>query len=433
MNDLEVGSPELPDELPEGPLPNGKGVLMTVSHGGPGGGGSELDEIAVLDLTTRTHRVLVRGVFARYVRSGHLIYVTADGALMGVTFDQDRMEMTGDPVALTDGVGVRRGGGAADLALSGSGTLWYVAGAIGTAGLMEVAWVGRDGSATPVTAGWTGIIANPVLSPDGRRLAVNIQEAVAQVWIKELGQGPLSKLTVEGSNSLRPAWLADGRSVAYVSDRSASRDLYLRSADGSRPEELLLDVERPVEEATFSRDGAWVVYRTGSFVLEGDLYARRLGTDSSITLVATQGFETSPALSPDGRWLAYASNESGTEEVYVRPFPNTGGGRWQISVQGGQEPVWAHSGRELFYRTTGAAPQQMVMDISPGQAFVPGARRVLFSLNRFVVGGNHQQYAVTPDDRRFIMLRLTGSARPDQVVVVENFSDELRARTRRKP
>jgi serine/threonine protein kinase/Tol biopolymer transport system component len=408
-------------------LPNGKGLIMTVSHGGPGAGGSEADEIAVLDLATGTHRVLVRGVFARYVRSGHLAYVTADGALMGVPFDQDRMELTGEAVALTEGVGVRVGSGAVDLAVSAGGTLWYAAGAVGSAGTQEVVWVGRDGSATPVAAGWAGLIANPVLSPDGKRLAVSTRELVSQVWIKELDHGPLSKLTVDGSNNVRPAWSADGRSVAFVSNGSPNRDLYQRLADGSRPATLLLDAERPVEEAVFSRDGAWLIYRTGSFVAEGDLYARRLGSDSSIVLVATPAYETSPSLSPDGRWLAYVSNESGTAEVYVRPFPNTADGRWQISVQGGQEPLWAHSGRELFYRTaSGAVPQQMAMEIVPGRTFIPGERRTLFPLTRYVLGSSHQQYAVAPEDRRFVMIRATGSDRADKLVVVENFFEELR-------
>jgi serine/threonine protein kinase/Tol biopolymer transport system component len=409
-------------------LPNGKGLLMTVNHGGPGAGGSEADEIAVLDLATGTHRVLVRGVVARYVRSGHLIYVTATGALMGIPFDLDRMELTGEAVALTEGVSVRTGSGGVDLAVSASGTLWYVAGAVGGTGTLEVVWVERDGSATPVVAGWAGLMSNPVLSPDGKRLAVSIRELVSQVWVKELDQGPLSKLTVESSHSLRPAWSADGRSVAFISERSANRDLYQRLADGSRPATLLLDAERPVEEAVFSRDGAWLIYRTGSAVAEADLYARRLGSDSSIVLLATPANETSPALSPDGRWLAYVSDESGTNEVYVRPFPNTGDGRWQISVQGGQEPLWAPSGRELFYRiASDVVPQQMVMEILPGRTFMPGARRTLFPLTRFVLSSSHPQYAVAPDGRRFAMIRATGPKGADRLVVVENFFAVLRA------
>ncbi len=422
---LDSARAELQHAWPDA-LPNGKGVLVTVSRGGPGAMGSESDEIAVLDVATGRHRSLVRGIFARYARSGHLVYVTADGALMGVPFDQDRMELTGDAVVLAQGVGVRFGGGAVDLAVSATGTLCYAAGGVGSGGTQEVVWVGRDGSATPVAPGWTGLVGDPALSPDGTRLAVSARHLESHIWIKELGQGPLSKLTTEGSDNVRPAWSPEGRFLAFVSSRGFNRDLYQQLADGSRPATLLLDVERPVDEVTFSRDGVWLVYRTGSFVGEGDLYARRTGSDSSIALVATAAYETAPTLSPDGRWLAYVSNESGRAEVYVRPFPNTGDGRWQISAEGGQEPVWAHSGQELFYRTTGSPVEQMVMEIKPGPTFVAGERKTLFPLSRYLTNSAHQQYAITPDDERFVMVRLSDPDRTDRLVVVEGFFEELK-------
>jgi Tol biopolymer transport system component len=222
--------------------------------------------------------------------------------------------------------------------------------------------------------------------------------------------------------------------VAFVSDQRGGRDLYQRLADGSRPETRLLDEKRPVSEVVLSQDGAWMIYTTGWRAGgEGrDLYARRVGTDSSIALAATAATETSPALSPDGRWLAYVSNESGTGEVYVRPFPNTSNGRWQISSQGGQEPVWAHSGKELFYRVAGTANVQMVMDVAAGATFVPGARRVLFPLTRYSLSPTHQQYAVSPDDRRFVMIRASESERVDHLIAVENFFEVLKARVPRR-
>jgi len=412
-------------------LPNGRGVIMTVSRGGPGAMGSATDEIAVLDLSSGAHRVLVRGILARYARSGHLLYVTAEGSLMGVPFDESRMELTGEPVALAEGVGVRIGGGAVDLTLSANGTLWYAAGKVGSSGTMQPVWVGRDGAATLVAPDWFGLIADPALSPDGKRLAVSTTESTSQIWVKDFAGGLLSKVTLKGQENVRPAWLPGGRSVAFVSDQRADRDLFQRLADGSQPETLLLDEQRPIEEVAFSHDGAWVIYRVGQFVAERDLYARRIGTDSSIALVATEAAETSPALSPDGRWLAYVSTESGTAEVYVRPFPNTGDGRWQISSQGGQEPVWAHSGKELFYRVAGTANVQMVMDITPGRTFVPGARRQLFPLTRYTLSASHQQYAVAPDGR-FLMIRATESDRVDHLIAVENFFEVLNARVPRR-
>jgi len=414
-------------------LPNGRGVIMTASRGGPGAMGGDLDDIAVLDLNTGEHRVLFRGVRARYARSGHLVYVTADGSLLAVPFDQDRMEVTGDPVALAAGIAVRTGGGGVDLALSATGTLWYVAGDVVPGGNTELVWVGRDGAAVPVIRDWRGVFEGPTLSPDGRRLAVSINgEGSWQVWTRELDQGPLQRIS-EGVFANRAAWSPDGRFVAYQSVRNGNADIWQRAADGSRPSSELLADSQDIPEVTFTPDGRWIVYRLGSSDGQRDLYARMIGTDSVIPLVATSANESSPAVSPDGRWLAYVSDESGSNEVYVRPFPNTADGRWQVSTQGGQEPVWAHSGRELFYRTGGlTTSMQMVMSVAPGRTFQPGERRALFPLTAYQWDPVHQQYAVSRDDRRFVMIRQVGLGTQENLIVVENLFEELRARVPRR-
>ncbi len=144
-----------------------------------------------------------------------------------------------------------------------------------------------------------------------------------------------------------------------------------------------------------------------------------------VPLVATEFRETSPAVSPDGRWLAYASNESGRGEVYVRPFPNTNDGKWLVSTDGGREPVWAHSGRELFHR---GGRNQMVAAVLPGPRFVTGERRVLFPIQGFRSTPQHQQYDVTPDDQRFVMIRNVGAEEAWELIVVENFFEELKAK-----
>jgi serine/threonine-protein kinase len=410
-------------------LPNGKGVIFTASHHGPGAMGGPEDEIGVLDLATRTHRVLLRGIFARYAATGHLLYITSEGTLMAVPFDQDRMEIVGEPVAIGDGIGVRVGGGTVDLALSASGTLWYAAGSVGSAGTGEAVWVTREGQATPIP-GVTGLLSDPALSRDGKRLAVGIRELVSHIMIKELDQGPLSRLTTGSNNNWRAAWMADGRSVGYVSQAIAprsNRDVYHRPADGSRAPTLLLDLDENIDRAVFSRDGTWILYQLVRSPGLRDLFARRFGTDTSIALAASRADEVAPALSPDGHWLAYVSNESGGFEVYVRPFPNIADGRWQISISGGMEPVWANSGRELFYRTMGAATDsQMVIAVTTGKSFVPGTRKALFPLIRYATNLIYPQYAVAPDDRRFVMLRASEGNRVEQLVVVENFFEVLR-------
>jgi serine/threonine-protein kinase len=429
IGQLDSAKGELQHVWPDA-LPNGRGVIMTVSRGGPGVMGSPSDEIAALDVATGKHHTLVRGIFARYSRSGHLVYVTADGALMAAPFDENRMVLTGEAVALGEAMSVRIGSGAADLTVSATGTLWYTAGKVGASGTYEPVWVTRDGEVTRVATDLFGLISDPVLSRDGKRLAVTTRQMGSEIWIKDLEQGTLSKLSLNGKSNVRPAWTGDGRTVAFMSDQRGRREVYQRLADGSRPETLLLDEKRPVSDIVLSRDGAWAIYTIQN--VSGDLYARRVGTDSSIALAATAANETSPALSPDGRWLAYVSDESGTPEVYVRPFPNTASGRWQISTQGGQEPVWANSGKELFYRVAGSTNAQMVMNVGPGVSFVPGARHLLFPLGRFNASPAHAQYTISADDRRFVMIRAMESDRVDHLIAVENFFEVLKMRVPRR-
>jgi serine/threonine-protein kinase len=412
-------------------------------------------DIAVADLATGTHSVLVRGVRARYAASGHLLYVTADGTLMAVPFDETTLSLTGDAVALVEGLRVRAFG-TIDLAISATGTLFYMTGGVGEGGLAEVVWVTRDGTAEEIHPGWTEDFWTPRLSPDGTRLAVPIHaNDEQQIWIKELDRGPLPKLTFTGSRNDRPAWTPDGRFVAFGSDRGGDLDLYMRSGDGTRQAELLLDEEERLGEVTFSPDGEWLVYRRNSG--GRDLYARRIGVDMGVDsvpvplvttefsetlyarrigvdmgvdsvpvpLVTTEFSETTPAVSPDGRWLAYASNESGQYEVYVRPFPNTNDGKWQVSTNHGTEPVWAHSGRELFYKGSG---DLMVVEVLPGATFVTGERRVLFSTQGYRSRFTHQFYDVTADDQRFVMIRNRGAEEVGELIVVENFFEDLKAK-----
>ncbi len=411
--------------LPE-VLPNGKGVLFTVMDGS----GPSTADIAVLDLASGTYRVLVRGVGAKYAASRHVVYVTADGTLMAVPFDQDALELTGEATALAERVIV--GFRVLDMALSAPGTLMYTTLSAGRVASNELVWVTRDGTAEPIDPGWTGDFETPALSPDGTQLAVTIvQDDGEQLWIKQLDRGPLSQLSYTATRNYRPAWSPDGLAVAFVSIRGDNRNLYVGRADGSAGVELLREGEPAINEVHFSPDGRWLVYRAGSGSTgQGrDLYAVRVGVDSApVALVTTEFEETSPAVSPNGRWLAYVSNRSGEYEVYVRPFPNPGNMRWPVSVDGGVEPVWAHGGRELFYKSAG---NLMSARVVPDTTFVIGERRVLFSIQGYSAPYNqHQLYDVTPDDQRFVMIRLVGGEGDNDIelIVVENFFEELKAK-----
>ena len=404
------------DHIRPSALPGGEGVIFILLRGAS----LEATDIAVLDMRTGEHRVLVRGVGARYAASGHLVYVTADGNLLAAPFDLGRMELSGDAVSLSDGIAVRTVG-AVDLALSAEGTLLYLTGTQ-TAAPEEIVWVDRAGRMTPVDPGWVGNFQTVALSPDGDRLAVAIFEGTGtHIWVKQLPAGPLTRLTFEGQYNGRAAWSPDGRSITFVSDRGRSHDLMRKRADGSAVAEVVLDLDRQVWEGHFSSSGAWLVYR----LLPRDIYAISM-TGDTVELVTSQFEERAPALSPDERWLAYISDESGRYQVYVRPFPEAGEAKWQVSTAGGFTPRWAPDGRTLYYRS--AAGEMIAVDLPPSSTFVPGERRVLFQLTDIV--GAESSWDVTPDGERFVMIRSRGLGSDSELVMVENFFTELNERVR---
>ena len=400
-------------------LPSGKGVLITDYNANLA---TEFDSVAVVDLATGERRVLVQGIFGRYAASGHLVYVRYDGALLAAPFDQDKLVLTGPSVTLLGGIAVRAG---PNVALSKSGRLVYVATA-GAVTLREIVWVERNGTASQIDPDWTGSFESVALSPDGTRLAVTVG-AVAEtdLWIKQLDRGPASLLTFTDGLNRRPSWTRDGLSVTFISNREGTRDLYVKRADGVGSAEVVLDLAVTIDEGFWSPDGEWLIYRAGMTSEERDIFAWRSGPDSTTVPVAAEPGvdELAPALSPDGRWLAYVSNETGRDEVWVRPFPDVEAGRWQISVQGGTEPLWAHSGQELFYKSQGSL---MVVGVQTDPTFAALEVRELFSTGGYFPFGAHRAYDVTADDQRFVMIRLPDES--SELIVVENFLEELKGR-----
>jgi len=397
-------------------LPSGKGLLLTV--GGSASAATESDSVAVMDLATGEHRVLVQGILGRYAASGHLVYMRQDGALLAAPFDQDKLILTGPPVALLGEVAVRPG---PDLALSQTGRLVYASGREAR----EVVWVDRDGTARPIDPDWTGAFESVALSPDGTRLAATLGTVgETAVWIKQLDRGPASLLTFTDGLNRRPAWTPDGLSVTFISNRGGNRDLYAKRADGVGSAEPVLDLAVDVDEGLWSPHGDWLVYRTGTVPPERDIFAWRSGPDSAtISVVADSAVDVvAPALSPDGRWLAYVSDETGRQEVWVVPFPDVEAGRWQVSVRGGTEPLWAHSGRELFYKSQGSL---MVVGVQTDPTFATLEVRELFSTRGYFPFIVHRSYDVAADDQRFVMIR-SSAAGVNRLVVVENFFEELK-------
>jgi serine/threonine-protein kinase len=404
-------------------LPNGRGVLFAHCSDGC----AATSEMWVADARSDTARLLLPDVAWAAYADGRLLFVGRGGGVFGAPFDLGTLSLEGAPVPLFDGVTVTT---LAQMALSASGTMAYLAGSRG-GDLSEAVWVSPDGRAVPVDTAWAFAdytLASWDLSPDGTRLAVVLRgEAGTNVWIKELDRGPLSRVTYSDREDIRPRWTPDGGALTYVSNRTGINELYQRQADGSGTDSLVLRLEAPIQEAFWSRDRQWIVLRTGSTDGHRDILAVRAGRDSvPRPLLAAPYDEEAPALSPDGRWLAYVSSETGRREVFVRPFPEVDAGKWQVSTAGGTSPVWAHSGRELFYVT--GSRELASQAVLPGAVFTRGEQRVLFRMDGYRQTDNYRSFDVSPDDRRFLLLRPKGSAAEQDapvLVVVENWLEEV--------
>ena len=413
------------DHLVSDFLPGGDRALVSVrlTNGGT--------EVRGLRLDTGEMTTLTPGFWARYAATGHLTFVADDGSLMAAPFESQALEITGPPVPLIEGVN--------QYALSDGGTLIYSVG--GTAGGFdaEVVWMTRSGTAMPIDADWRFDAPNAnygwSLSPDGGRVAVTrVVDENIDIWVKQLPNGPFQRLTFDDESEWYPVWTPDGEFVTYLKGPAGgNRDVWQRRADGTGEAELLLDDERSLLQGRWSADMEWMVFRTASTAPAfgpRDVVAFRPGADSAtIPLIATAEFaEEDPALSPDGAWLAYTSDETGQREVYVRPFPEVESGRWQVSTDGGSGPLWAKSGSELFFVD---GDQQLIaaaFDADP--SFRVLERETLFGVGDYLVGRGVDFYDVALDDQRFLMARVRSdtdeSASGSRYVLVQNFFEELR-------
>ena len=409
-------------------MPNGKGLVFRRRLAGQSA--NEFD-IMAMTLPGGTPRPLLKGIYAHYAKSGHLLVVSGDGKLLAVPFDPKKMVLTGPPVAVLDGM-LRSGPFELNMAVSDNGTLVYTSG--GSAATNAIWWVNRDGTAAPVDTSWhpQGTISSVALSPDAKSLAVTVLKGTAQdIWVKQIPTGPFSRVTFGDTAHFRGAWTGDGRSVVYISDLGAGAgEPVLRRADGTgAPEVLLRSKSVSFGQAVPTRDGRWLVLRRSTAEQgAGDLYAVKIGDTTLVPLVTTPAVEMSPAVSPDGRWLAYSSDESGTAEVYVRPFPDAATARWQVSSNGGTNPVWSRDGRELFYLS--GRGEMASVPIKPGPTFNPGEPTPLFSVGPFTVNGNAGVFDVSPDGKRFLMIRPVAGLGETELVVVQNWFEELKQRAK---
>ncbi len=395
-------------------LPDGKDFLFNI----------RLDtghQTALLSLETGEQKVLLENARqARYLSTGHLLYEQSrTGNLMVVPFDLAALEVTGDSVPVVQGVR-QIPVGSVDYAISDNGTLVYVP-STSTGGFnLTLVWVDRQGQATPLIED-RNVYNRPRLSPDGQRVAVGARSgANPDIWIYDIGPGTRMRLTVEGNN-FSPVWTPDGTRVTFSSTRDGPQDLYWKPADGSGQAELLLNMNslNILTPTSWSPDSESLAFYEVNPASARDIWALPREGDA-LPFVATAFNERAPMFSPDGRWLAYVSDESGRDEIYVQPYPGPGG-KWPISAEGGTEPHWSADGRELFYRL---GDKMMVVEVQSEPAFTSGRPQLVFE-GPYVLGNSVANYDISPDGQRFLMIK-EEEGQQDQINVVLNWFEELK-------
>jgi serine/threonine-protein kinase len=405
-------------------LPGGEAVIYTVSN-------SPVDaRIAVHHLSTGDKRTLIDpGFHGRYVSTGHIVYAW-EGELLAVPFDIERLEVTGLPVRVLDDVLMEGDPMAAHFSISNNGSLVYVPGDI-VRNETTLVWVDHTGKteSLPCPSGQM----SPRVSPDGNRVLIshpNMKEAGFDLWICELERGIERRLTGDEGDEWWGVWTPDSRQVVFNSGRRERVNLYWKPVDGSGPEEVLVESEYALMPYSFSADGSLFAFHdckmsTNEFdiwvlPMEGDRRAR--------PFLQTKNNEIHPAFSPDGRWLAYVSNESGRWEVYVRPYPGPGPVD-QVSTEGGYEPCWSPDGREIYYRRSGGDQMLAVSFITDGPSPQVGKPRLLFEGNYRVPPSIAfgRTYDLSPDGKRFLMIQESEPPPPPtQYNIVLNWFEELK-------
>jgi len=349
----------------------------------------------------------------QYAEPGYLIYVL-DGMLVAHPFDAGTGELKGEPMPLADNIGASAVG-LADFSASTDRTLAFRS---GESGGRQLRWFDRDGRQVG-ELGAADEFSNFRLSPDGRRVVTEIADSATgnvDLWIHDLERGTASRFTFDPGNDYGPAWSPDGDSIIYTAAGEDGLSLIRKAASGTGATEVLLKSESNILAGQVSPDGRFLTYMTSGGETSWDILAMPLdGSGEAFPLLASEFVEVRPSFSPDGKWFAYNSNESGKMKVYVRQFPGPGG-QWQISTDGGSEPVWSADGREIFYIDSGR--NLVSVPVATGTTLEAGLPETLFDPPIYPVT-QRERYVVTRDGGRFLMLSTTSgvSVRPTTVVL----------------
>jgi serine/threonine-protein kinase len=420
---------------PELVIPAGDGVQLTAPRMVPDGdtvlftaasqGNWDAAEIVAQSISTGQRKVLVsRGIDAHYVATGHLVYALQN-SLFAAPFDVATLTVSGAAVPVVQGVMRTSPAVRANFDVSDDGTLVYMTGNV-AAEARTLVWVDRAGQVEPIAMPPRAYMS-PRLSPDGTKVALSARDQEIDIWIWDLSRATLTRFSFDPGQDRFPAWAPDGQRIAYSTPSHTEGslwDLVGQAADGTGVPERLAGGPGQIFPTAFLPDASGIV-AYGSAAGDDNIALVELDEQGTITpLLRTPYSETMPELSPNGRWLAYVSDESGNEEVYVRPFPNVEAGRWQVSTSGGTQPLWSRNGEELFYRNGNSLN---AVPVETDSSFSAGNARRLFEGQYYAGPQGGRNYDVSPDGQRFLMIGNSedASAQPT-IVVVENWAEELK-------
>jgi serine/threonine protein kinase/Tol biopolymer transport system component len=394
-------------------LPGGESLLLTIEKGFS----AEESSIALVSVKTRQHRILFSNATSpHYISPGYIIFGRS-GTIWGVPFDLKHRQLTGYSAPLIEGVANNESSLYEQFAVSDNGILVYAPGAEAQAA-RQVIEADRNGNTRAITTD-NRPCEDLSLSPDGRHLALTIEGPMWNIWTLDLQRNTLTRLTFENDNR-DPFWSADGKQVAYASLRNGHWGLYLKAADGSGSEKEIYSSQNWLFPSSFSPDGKHLAFVQQEPTTAADIWTLPLEGGQARPFLKTPFTEWFPQYSPDSRWIAYESNESGRAEIYVQSASGAGG-KWQVSTEGGIRPVWPRSSKEIFYLN---GDKLMAVPVETSPTFSAATPHELFEKDFFLSG---HYYDATADGQHFFFIKsLNQTGGPTQINTVLNWPSDLK-------